>query len=69
MIDNKYYNEEKREIITFEDVEYIIDDYDETKMNLFKKLRLGINDNKDHYSIIEIENMEEYMAQFIDIEE
>ena len=69
MIDSKYYNEEKREIITFEDVEYIIDDYDETKMNLFKKLRLGKNDNKDHYSIIEIENMEEYMAQFINEEE
>ena len=69
MIDNKYYNEEKREIITFEDVEYIIDDFDETKMNLFKKLRLGVNDNKDHYSIVIVENMEEYMAQFIDIEE
>lgn len=69
MIDSKYYNEEKREIITFEDVEYIIDDYDETKMNLFKKLRLGVNDNKDHYSIVIIENMEEYMAQFINEEE
>lgn len=69
MIDSKYYNEEKREIITFEDVEYIIDDFDESKMNLFKKLRLGVNDNKDHYSIIIIENMEEYMAQFINEEE
>lgn len=69
MIDDRYYNKEKREIITFEDVEYIIDDYDETKMNLFKKLRLGKNDNEDHYSIITVENMEEYMAQFINEEE
>lgn len=69
MIDDRYYNEEKREIITYEDVEYILDDYDETKMNLFKKLRLGKNDNKDHYSIIIVEDMEEYMAQFIDDEE
>lgn len=69
MIDNKHYNEEKREIVTIEDIEYILDDFDESKMNLFKKLRLGVNDNKDHYSIIEIENMEEYMAQFIDNEE
>ena len=69
MIDNKYYSEEKREIVTIEPDEYILDDYDETKMNLFKKLRLGKNDNKDHYSIIIVENMEEYMAQFIDIEE
>ena len=69
MIDNKYYNEEKREIITIEENEYIIDDYDETKMNLFKKLRLGVNDNKDHYAIIIVENMEEYMAQFINEEE
>lgn len=69
MIDSKYYNEEKREIVTIEDNEYIIDDYDESKMNLFKKLRLGINDDKDHYSIITVENIEEYMAQFIDDEE
>lgn len=69
MIDNKHYNEEKREIVTIEDIEYILDDFDESKMNLFKKLRLGVNDNKDHYSIIEIENMDEYMAQFIDDEE
>lgn len=69
MIDSKYYNEEKREIVTIEPEEYILDDYDETKMNLFKKLRLGVNDNKDHYSIIVVENMEEYMEQFIDIEE
>ena len=69
MIDDRYYNKEKREIITIEENEYIIDDYDETKMNLFKKMRLGKNDDKDHYSIIVIEDMEEYMAQFIDIEE
>lgn len=69
MIDNKYYNEEKREIVTIEQNEYIIDDYDESRINIFKKLRLGNNDNKDHYSIIIIENLEEYFAQFIDIDE
>ena len=69
MIDNRYYNEEKREIVTIEPNEYIIDDFDESKMNLFKKLRLGINDNKDHYSIIIVEDLEEYFAQFIDNEE
>ena len=68
MISNKYYNEEKREIVTFEYFEYIIDDLDESKINLFKKLRLGVNDNKEHYSIIEIYDMEEYMSQFIDNE-
>lgn len=69
MIDSRYYNEEKREIITFEIFEYIIDELDESKMNLFKKLKLGINDNKDHYSIIIINDLEEYFAQFIDIDE
>lgn len=58
MIDDRYYNEEKREIVTFEENEYIVDDLDEFKDCLFKSLRLGINDNKDHYSIITIDNEE-----------
>lgn len=69
MIDNKYYNEEKREIKTIEENEYIIDDLDESKMNLFKRLRLGINDNKEHYSIIVVDDIDKYMEQFIDNEE
>lgn len=66
MIDDRYYNEEKREITTIAINEYILDDEDESRMNVFKKIRLGVNDYKDHYSIIIINDLEEYIANLME---
>ena len=66
MIDDRYYNEGKREITTIAINEYILDDFDESRMNVFKKIKLGVNDYKDHYSIIIINDLEEYIAKLME---
>ena len=61
------YDKNKRELSVEFENEYIIEKSD--KSNVFKGCLLSTNDNANNYECIIIDDLDEYMTQFIDNEE
>ena len=57
------YDEQRKELQTNLENEYIYDMYDDNKLNLFQRVSLANTDTIDHYDSIIIEDMEKYIEE------
>lgn len=57
------YDEQRKELQTNLENEYIYDMDDDNKLNLFQRVSLANTDNVEHYNSIIIDDMEKYIRE------